>query len=223
MRSLRELCTSCLRYEFGTATARLRLVKAELILLTGATMLLLFGCDGDYLHMREQLRVDPLEPSAFYADNLSARPIPEHTVPRGEWGRYMLNEALFTGQLTGEFIQEFPIEVSAEVMVEGRDLYDVFCSPCHGYTGYGNGMIVQRGLKPPPSFHSERLLNEPIGYYYDVITNGFGAMYSYDSRLDPVERWAVVAYVRALQLSQDADVELLSTAEREFFADLTEE
>ncbi len=192
---------------FGTRPAVVGCIVIVLLLLT--------SCNGDYLHMREQLRVNPLDKSEFYADNLAARPIPEHTVPRGKWGTYMLNEPLYTGQRNGEFLATFPVEVTPAMVTMGQRQYNSFCSPCHGYSGYGDGMIVQRGMKEPPSFHSERLRDEPVGYYYDVITNGFGAMYSYGSRVEPMERWAIVAYVRALQLSQRADVELLTPAERD--------
>lgn len=177
------------------------------------------GCSGDYLHMREQLRVNPLDKSTFYADNLSARPIPDNTVPRGKWGEYMLNEPLYTGQINGEFVSTFPVDVTPAVVREGQRHYNTFCSPCHGYSGYGTGMIVQRGMKQPASLHAERLRNEPVGYYYDVITNGFGAMYSYAARVQPEERWAVVAYIRALQLSQNIDVEMLSDDDRKNLAE----
>ena len=108
-----------------------------------------------------------------------------------------------------------PIAVDREVLLRGRERYDIFCSPCHGQTGVGNGMIVQRGFNPvPPSFHLDRLRQAPDSHYYSVITNGFGAMYSYASRIQPDDRWRIVAYVRALQVSRNAKLEDLSAEER---------
>jgi hypothetical protein len=119
----------------------------------------------------------------------------------------MLNDPLYTGQINGEYIDVIPLPVTQAFLRRGQERYDIFCSPCHGRVGYGEGMIVQRGFPSPPSFHTERLRELPAGYYYDVITNGFGVMYSYGSRVQPTDRWAIVAYIQALQLSQNATLD----------------
>lgn len=153
--------------------------------------------------MHDTPRVEAYEATDAFADGLGNRPPVEGTVPRG-W----LNddEQLTTGKVNGTLVDEFPFPVTRQVLERGRDRFNAYCSPCHGQTGLGNGMIVQRGLKVPPSFHDERLRSSPVGYYFDVMTNGFGVMQDYRSQLDAPDRWAVAAYVRALQLSQRATV-----------------
>ena len=175
---------------------------------------LLTGCDLVPLHMRDQPRVDPLEESQFFADGLSARPVPANTIPRGEWGELMLDEHLYTGQIDGQPAETFPMPVTRELLDRGQERYDIFCSPCHGRVGDGQGMIVQRGFQQPSSFHTDRLRQEPVGYYYDVISNGFGVMYSYGSRIHPEDRWAIIAYIRALQLSQNVPLEVVPEEQR---------
>ncbi len=169
-----------------------------LLLLAG---LLLAGCQ---MNMRDDARLKPLEPSTFFEDNRSARPFVENTVSRGN---LQLDPELYQGRTAaGEFVAEFPFPITAEVMERGRERYDIYCSPCHGRQGNGQGMIVQRGFKQPSSFHIDRLREAPPGYYYNVITNGFGTMYSYAARVEPEDRWAIIAYIRALQLSQNATI-----------------
>jgi hypothetical protein len=185
------------------------------VLLFTAALLLLSGCDLVPLHMRDQPRYDTYEPSTMFADGTSARPIPANTVPRGNWAEVMLNEAVYTGQIDGEYVEEFPVVIDRAVLRRGQRQYDIFCSPCHSRVGDGQGMIVQRGFPEPPSFHDQRLREEPVGYYYDVITNGFGVMYSYADRIEPQDRWAIVAYIRALQFSQNVPLESLPAAERQ--------
>ncbi|MBN1991114.1 MAG: cytochrome c [Anaerolineae bacterium] len=180
--------------------AKLTLAILSLVVLS----LFLTGCDLVPLHMRDQPKYGPLEESRFFPNEMAARPVPAHTIPRGKWGRMMLNEHLYTGQIEGEFTGTFPMPVTPALMARGQDRYNIYCSPCHDRAGYGNGMIVQRGFQQPSSFHIDRLREQPAGYYYDAIANGFGAMYSYGARLDPQDRWAVVAYIRALQRSQNA-------------------
>lgn len=191
--------------------------KATLLRLLPAAFLLLLltGCDLVPFHMRDQPRYDPLEPSTLWADNMSARPIPANTVPRGEWGEIILDDALYSGQVEGEYVENIPLPVTRELLLRGQERYNIFCSPCHGRVGDGQGMIVQRGFPTPPSFHNDRLREEPDGYYYDVITNGFGVMYSYASRVPPRDRWAITAYIRALQLSQNAGLEDIPAEARE--------
>jgi hypothetical protein len=165
--------------------------------------------------MADQPRYDPLEPSTLWADGMSARPLPPNTVPREEWGRIILDDRLYTGQVNGEYAESIPLPVTEAFLLRGQERYNIFCSPCHGRAGDGQGMIVQRGFPAPPSFHTERLRAEPVGYYYDVITNGFGVMYSYASRVPPRDRWAIIAYIRALQLSQNVPLEDLPAEVRQ--------
>ncbi len=153
--------------------------------------------------MHDQPKVEPFEASDFFADGRSARPQVEGTIARGELS---LDEHLAAGRVDGELATTFPFEVTAEVMERGRGRYAIFCAPCHGSVGHGDGMIVQRGLRAPTSFHSERLRESPPGYFFDVITNGFGAMFDYADRITPRDRWAIVSFVRALQLSQNAEL-----------------
>lgn len=161
-------------------------------------LLLLAGCQD----MQFQPRYDPLEPSEFFVDQRSARPLVAGTVPRGEAAEY---SPPYSGRSDdGDLLDAYPFPITLEVLERGRERYDIFCSPCHGLDGYGQGMIVQRGFSPPPSLHIDRLRQAPAGYYYEVITNGFGQMYSYAYRVSPNDRWAITAYIRALQLSQNA-------------------
>jgi mono/diheme cytochrome c family protein len=162
----------------------------------------LSACAND---MSEQPRYEPLEPSEFFSNASSNQPLVEGAV---HWGESVEDVYLTTGRSDeGDLLDAFPSEVTLEVLQRGRERYDIFCSPCHGLDGYGQGMIVQRGFSPPPSLHAERLREAPAGHFYDVISNGFGQMYAYDYRLAPADRWAVVAYIRALQLSQNASQE----------------
>jgi mono/diheme cytochrome c family protein len=165
-------------------------------------LLLLTGCWYD---MREQAKLKTLGPSDFFLDGQEARPLLPDAVARGHLD---LDKAMYQGMNEdGTPVDTFPIEITREVLERGYQQYDIFCSPCHGRLGNGQGMIVQRGFKAPPSFHIERLREAPPGYYYDVITNGFGVMYSYASRVPPEDRWAIVAYIKALQLSQNATID----------------
>jgi cytochrome c553 len=153
--------------------------------------------------MHDAPRYEPLEASTFFASGGSARTLVENTVPRGFLRE---DELLYTGKLSGQFADMFPMPVTAAVMARGRERYNVFCSPCHGQTGVGNGMIVQRGFRQPPSYHEQRLRDAPVGYFYDVMTNGFGAMQDYSAQVPVADRWAIAAFIRALQLSQGAAV-----------------
>jgi mono/diheme cytochrome c family protein len=167
----------------------------------GLMAILLLALAGCY-DMRDQPRYNPLDPSEFFLDGRSARSLVPGTVPRGQMAE---EDYFFTGQdAEGQYVDDFPFELTREVLDRGQERYDIFCSPCHGLDGYGQGMIVQRGFSPPPSFHSERLRQAPAGYYFDVITNGFGRMYPYAYQVPVDDRWAIIAYVRALQLSQFA-------------------
>jgi mono/diheme cytochrome c family protein len=151
--------------------------------------------------MHNQPKYRPLRATTFFTDGSSARPLVEGTVARGTLND---DQAFYTGKIGKAPVRELPIAVDEQVLNRGQERYDVFCSPCHGRTGEGNGMIVQRGFRQPPSYHEERLLNAPIGHFFDVMTNGFGAMPDYRAQIAPQDRWAIVAYIRALQLSQSA-------------------
>ena len=175
--------------------------------LLGAALLLI-GTAGCELRqaMYNQEKYEPLEASAFFADGLSFRPQVEGTVARGH---LMLDEHFYQGTVQGQLAETLPVPVDRPLLARGRERYDIFCAPCHDRTGTGNGMIVQRGLKQPPSFHQERLRTVPVGHFYDVITNGFGVMYSYASRIPVADRWAIVAYLKVLQLSQNLELDQL--------------
>jgi mono/diheme cytochrome c family protein len=154
--------------------------------------------------MHDQPKYIPLRPSEFFSDGRSERPLMEGTVARGH-----LNDdaPLYTGKgPDGKPLDTFPFPVTKEVIQRGQDRYNVYCSPCHDRLGNGEGMIVQRGFRKPPSYHIDRLRQVPHGYLYDVITNGFGAMPDYSAQILPRDRWAIVAYVRALQWSQNASL-----------------
>jgi mono/diheme cytochrome c family protein len=171
--------------------------------------LFLLGCRLD---MHVQPKYKPLDPSDFFGDGRSARPEVPGTVARG----YLrTDELLYTGKLNGEPADAFPFPITRKVLKRGRERYNIYCSPCHDYTGSGRGLVVQRGFPPPPSYHLERLVKAPAGHFFDVITNGYGAMYSYASRVTPEDRWAIVAYIRALQLSRHATLEDAPPQERE--------
>jgi hypothetical protein len=152
--------------------------------------------------MVDQPRYDPLEPSTFFADGRSSRPMIEGVVAQG----IMEEEPEFyTGRdENGDLVGEMPVMIDQALLERGQERYDIYCAPCHGLDGYGQGIIVQRGFPPPQSLHLDRLRRSPDGYYFEVITNGFGRMYAYDYRVKPPDRWAIVAYIRALQLSQFA-------------------
>jgi hypothetical protein len=152
--------------------------------------------------MRQQPKVKPLDPSDFFLDGHASRPLIEEAVARGHLN---LDTQFYEGKNEdGTPIEFFPLEITPEVMRRGQERYNIFCAPCHARLGNGQGMIVQRGFKTPPSFHIDRLREAPPGYYYEVITQGFGVMYSYASRVPPEDRWAIIAYIKALQLSQNA-------------------
>jgi mono/diheme cytochrome c family protein len=152
-------------------------------------------------NMRYDSKLKPYEPDTFSPDGQSAQQVISGTVALG-----MLHddELLYTGKLNGQLATTFPFTITRAVLARGQERFNIYCSPCHGLVGDGNGMIVQRGFSPPPSFHVQRLRDAPVGHFFDVITNGFGRMYSYASRVAPEDRWAIIAYIRALQLSQNA-------------------
>ncbi len=161
-------------------------------------LLSLAGCRQD---MHDQPRFKPLAKSDFYSDLRSARPQVAGTVARGQLHE---DTYFYTGKVGNNPGDYMPFPVTEDVLARGQQRYNIYCAPCHSRLGDGSGMIVQRGFRPPPSYHTDRLRKAPLGYFYDVITNGFGAMPEYASQVPPGDRWAIVAYIRALQLSQNA-------------------
>ena len=172
-----------------------QLATALLVLLASA-----IGCRQD---MHDQPKYTAYKPSDFFADRRSARPIVEGTIAQGQLND---DELLYTGRVGGQPATQFPFVIDDAVMRRGRERYDIFCSPCHGLAGEGDGMVVQRGYRRPPSFHIDRLRQAPPGHLYDVMTSGFGAMPDYAAQIPVRDRWAIAAYMRALQLSQNATV-----------------
>jgi mono/diheme cytochrome c family protein len=183
----------------------------------GAACLLLVlpalaGCRHD---MQNQNKMRPYRESTFYSDGASARPLPAHTVARGE---LRADEAYYSGIRGGKPVADVPFPVTREVLLRGEQRYDIFCSPCHGRTGDGRGMIVTRGYKQPPTFHSEQLRNSQVGWFFSVMTQGFGVMPSYAAQVTVADRWAIAAYIRALQYSQNARLADLPADERQKLA-----
>lgn len=192
--------------------AERRLLALALALL--ALPILLAGCRQPRQAMFDQPKYEPYEKAVLWDDGTMARPFPEGTVARG---RHDDDRAYLTGALaTGEFVPSIPerMVVDRELLRRGQERFNIFCSPCHGALGFGDGMIVQRGFKQPPSYHLQRLREMPDGYFFDVITRGFGQMPSYASQVSLEDRWAIVAYIRALQLSQNAELAALPPGTR---------
>lgn len=174
----------------------------------GAAAVLLAGCRLD---MHVQPKYLPYEPTDFFADGRSERqPVPG-TVARGH---LRLDELMFTGRENGVVVDKFPFPITKADLDRGRERYNVYCTPCHDYTGTGRGMIVQRGFPQPPSYHIQRLRDAPAGHFFEVMTNGFGAMYSYAARVEPADRWRIAAYIRVLQLSRNAKIDDVPEADR---------
>jgi cytochrome c553 len=153
--------------------------------------------------MHDAPRYEPLEASTFFPDGRASRTLVANTVPRGLLRE---DELLYTGKSDGKLVDLFPMAVTQSVMERGAERYKVFCAPCHGPSGEGNGMIVQRGFRQPPSYHDPRLVEAPAGYYFDVMTNGFGAMQDYAAQVPVTDRWAIAAYIRALQMARRGTV-----------------
>lgn len=181
---------------------------ARLALIAGAA-LLTTACRQD---MHDQPRYRALAASTFFADGRSARPPVEGAVARGQ---LKSDREYHAGKVGAQYVDRIPFPVTRTVLERGRERYDIYCSPCHGHTGAGNGTIVERGFKPPPSYHQDLYRQAPLGQFYDAITNGFGAMPSYASRIPVKDRWAIVAYIRALQASQNAKLTDVAMEERQ--------
>jgi len=166
-----------------------------------ATVLLVTGCRRDMFH---QPSSKPLEESQFFRDNqMASRPLVAQTVARGHLQE---DEAFYTGKIGTNLLVVFPIPITHDVLLRGQERFNIYCSPCHGRTGEGNGLIPQRGFPPPPSYHIDRLRQAPVGHFFDVITHGYGVMYPYAARVGPNDRWAIAAYIRVLQASRNATI-----------------
>jgi mono/diheme cytochrome c family protein len=173
-------------------------VSARLLALIVIAVVGTAACRQD---MHNQPKYIPLRDSNLFANGSSARPLVEDTVARGT---LQDDEVFFTGKTGGAEVNTLPFPLTKEVLDRGEQRYNIYCSPCHDMAGTGQGMIVRRGYRQPPSLHIDRLRQVPIGHYFDVITNGFGAMPDYRAQVAARDRWAIAAYVRALQLSQHA-------------------
>jgi mono/diheme cytochrome c family protein len=164
------------------------------------------GCRQE---MYDQPKYQPLAKSGFYADGRASRPLVEGTVARGA-----LEGVAIPAPGAADFVTALPMPLTRELVARGQQRYEIFCTPCHDRTGAGQGMVVRRGYRPPPSLHIERLRDAPVGHFYDVMTRGLGAMPDYAQQIPPEDRWAISAYVKALQLSQHAAIGDLPAEER---------
>jgi len=193
--------TKCLPWR-GEAPVSVSSVCSVVKLWGRLAILVLAACAlGCRLDMHVQPKYKPDDASGFFQDGRANRPEIPDTVPRDHM---RTDELLYTGQINGVVADQFPFPITRQVLERGRERYNIYCAPCHDYTGSGNGMVVQRGFPAPPSYHIDRLRQAPAGHFFQVMTNGYGAMYSYASRVTPEDRWAITAYIRALQLSQHA-------------------
>ena len=188
--------------------ARSAMTRAMRILGMAALALWLTGCRMD---MHEQPKYLPYEPTTFFDDGRSERPVVPGTVARGQ---LRLDELLYTGKENGVLSNKFPFPITRANLERGRQRYNIYCTPCHDYTGSGQGIVVQRGFPPPPSFHIDRLRQAPVGHFFDAMTSGYGSMYSYSSRIEPEDRWRIAAYIRVLQLSEHSTVQDVPESER---------
>jgi Cytochrome C oxidase, cbb3-type, subunit III len=175
--------------------------KTGLLGLFLGSLLVTAGCRQD---MHDQPKFKPLRANPFFTDGRSARPLVTGVVARGT---LQDDVHLYTGRVNDEFVTAFPFPITQDVILRGQERFNIYCTPCHGRLGDGEGMIVQRGLKHPPSYHIDRLREAPVGYFFNVITNGFGAMFDYSDRIPVRDRWAIISYIRALQLSQNAKID----------------
>jgi mono/diheme cytochrome c family protein len=171
-----------------------------------ACLLFLSGCDHLHQDMGSQPKNRPLSPSDFFADGRSERPLLENTVVHSS----IVDDDLFVPKDSNKF----PVAVDLALLQRGEERYKIFCSPCHGLQGDGNGMVAMRGMKHPPSYHQPRLRQVPNGYLFDVVTNGFGQMLGYSAQISRRDTWAIIAYIRALQFSRNAPVSELPAGMR---------
>jgi mono/diheme cytochrome c family protein len=173
-------------------------IRRAAIALGAVSLFVLASCRED---MQNQPKFIPLRENSFYADGRSARPQVEGTIARGQLEDDPL---LYTGKVNGQEANEFPFAITEKDLARGHERFNIYCSPCHSELGDGNGMIVQRGFKKPPSYYDPRLMKATVGHFFNVMTNGWGAMGDYSAQVPVADRWRIAAYIRALQLSQTA-------------------
>jgi mono/diheme cytochrome c family protein len=192
------------RFEMREARSEMRAprfekaMRAAVLVTATASMLILAGCRQD---MQDEPKFFPQRGTTFYADGRSVRPQVANTVARSQGDQ---DSYFYTGLVNGKEGDGLPIDLTADTMARGQERFNIYCTPCHSRVGNGDGMIVQRGYRPAGDFHTERLRNAPLGHFFAVITNGYGAMPDYAAQITPQDRWAIAAYIRALQLSQNA-------------------
>jgi hypothetical protein len=187
----------------------MRLARTLLSFSAMLGLLLTVSCRQD---MHDQPRYEAYEASDFFEDGRASRPLVEGTVARGQLQR---DEAFYTGKINGELVGTLPVPLTRQLLERGQERFDIYCSPCHDRAGSGQGIVVRRGFRRPPSLHIDRLREVPIGYFFEVITKGFGAMMDYAVQVTPPDRWAIASYIRALQLSQYATLDDVPQAERQ--------
>src|SRR5580704_5193409 len=192
------------RFEMREARSEMRAprfekaMRAAVLVTATASMLILAGCRQD---MQDEPKFFPQRGTTFYADGRSVRPQVANTVARSQGDQ---DSYFYTGLVNGKEGDGLPIDLTADTMARGQERFNIYCTPCHSRVGNGEGMIVQRGYRPAGDFHTERLRNAPLGHFFAVMTNGYGAMPDYAAQVTPADRWAIVAYIKALQLSQNA-------------------
>jgi mono/diheme cytochrome c family protein len=191
----------------------LRTLKAIAVL---SLLVLMAACRQD---MQDQPKYKPLGASRFFADGRDARPIPAGTIARDDFNNH---DSFHTGENNFDFLDTIPLKVDSALLHRGQERYNIYCSPCHARTGDGNGMVAQRGVKIPADFHTDRLRSVPPGYIYQVIKNGYGAMGDYGDQIPVNDRWAIVAYVKALQLSRDATLSDVPVDQRDHLSSTTQ-
>jgi mono/diheme cytochrome c family protein len=199
------MTTGAPRRQHGRGFGRARLLAVGLL---AASVGAGAACRQD---MHDAPRFTALQKNDFYADHRSERPLIEGTVARGQ---LRADDALYLGKVGDQLVSQLPVPLTTELVARGQDRFNIYCTPCHAKTGLGDGMVVRRGYKQPPSLHEARLRAQPVGYFYDVITRGFGQMPDYAAQIAPKDRWAIVAYVRALQVSQHANLADVAEADR---------
>jgi len=177
-------------------------------ILAAVLAMFLASCRQD---MQDQPRYKPLAATDFFGDGRSARPLVEDTVARDH---LRIDQALYTGKVGDADVDTFPFAITRADVLRGKERFNIYCSPCHSRIGDGNGMVVRRGFRQAANYHTDKLLKAPVGHFFDVMTNGFGAMPSYASRIQPEDRWRIAAYIRVLQLSQNATIDDVPAGER---------
>ena len=190
---------------FKTAICTLVVVAGSILVLAGGA-----GCEIRKA-MYDQPKYEAYQQTAFFGDNRSVRPPVDGAIARGQLRD---DKFLYEGVADGKPVESFPFPITHEVLKRGQERFNIYCAVCHDRAGTGNGMVVQRGFKVPPSYHIDRLRQSPPGYFFDVMTRGFGQMSSYAEQIKVEDRWAIAAYIRALQLSQHATLEDVPESER---------